>query len=58
MSLNGKYSTLIVINQQSLFSELLQQGFDQYVLELNDLLLRLVHQTAEDSQQEVPWLED
>ena len=58
MSLHGKYSTLIVIKQQSLFSELLQQGFDLCVLERNDLLLRLVHQTAEGSQQEVPWLED
>ncbi len=54
MSLHGKYSTLIVIKQQSLFSELLQQGFDLCVLELNDLLLRLIHQTAEGSQQEVP----
>lgn len=56
MSLHGKYSTLIVIEQQSLFSELLQQGLDLCVLEFDDLLLALVHQAAETGQQDVPWL--
>ncbi|MBM82561.1 MAG: hypothetical protein CMJ78_18510 [Planctomycetaceae bacterium] len=57
MSLYGKQSTLVVVEQQSLPSELLQQGLDLSVLELNDLLLTLVHKAAEDSQHDVPWLE-
>ena len=57
MSLHGKQPTLVIVDQQSLFSELLQQGFDLSVLEFNDLLLTLVHKAAEDSQHDVPWLE-
>ena len=36
---------------------LLDHDFNLSVLKLNDLLLTLVHQTAEGSQQDVPWLE-
>ncbi len=51
-------STLVIVEQQSLLSELFQQCFDLSVLELDDLLLTLVHEAAEGSQQDVPWLED
>ena len=56
--LHSKHSTLVVVEQQSLFSELFEQGFDLCVLEFDDLLLPLVHEAAESSQQDVPWLED
>ena len=58
MSLHGKHSTLVVVEQQSLLSELLQQGLDLSILKLNDLLLTLVHKAAEGRQQDVPGLED
>ena len=58
MSLHGKQATLVIVEQQSLLSELFQQGLDLGVLELNDLLLPLVHKAAEGRQQDVPWLED
>ena len=57
MSLYGKQATLVIVEQQSLFSELLQQGFDLSVLEFDGLLLSLVHNAAEGSQHDVPWLE-
>ena len=57
MSLHGEQATLGVVEQQSLISELLQQGLDLGVLELDDLLLSLVHKAAEGSQHDVPWLE-
>jgi hypothetical protein len=57
MSLHGEQSTLIVIEQQSLLSELLQQCFDLSVLEFDDLLLTLIHHATECSKQDVPWLE-
>jgi hypothetical protein len=40
-----------------IFPELLQQGFDLCVLELNDLLLPFIDHGAEGSEQDVPWLE-
>jgi len=40
--------------EQSLLSELFEQCFDLTVLELNDLLLTLVHEAVEGSQQGVP----
>lgn len=58
VSLHGKQATLVVVEQQSLLSELLQQGLDLGVLELDDLLLTLIHEATENSQQNVPWLED
>ncbi len=58
MSLNGKQATLVVVEQQSLFSELFEQGFDLCVLEFDDLLPALVRDAAETGQQEVPWLQD
>jgi hypothetical protein len=57
MSLHGKQATLVIVQQQSLFSELFPQGLDLSVLELNDLLLTLVHEAAERSQHVVPQLE-
>jgi hypothetical protein len=56
MSLHGEQSTLIVIQQQTLLSELLQQCFDLCILEFDDLLLSLVHNAAECSEQNVPWM--
>ena len=53
MSLHGKQSTLIAVKQQSLFSELLQQGVNLYVLEFAVLLLALVDKVAKTGQQEV-----
>ena len=47
-----------IVEQQSLLSDLLEQGFDLCVLEFDDLLLTLVHKAAEGRQQDVPWLED
>ena len=58
MSLHGKYSTLVVVEPQSVFSELLQQGINLSVLEFADLLLPLVHHAADSGQQDVPWLDD
>ena len=57
MSLHGEQATLVVVEQQSLFSELFEQGLDLSVLELDDLLLTLVHKAAEGGQHDVPWLE-
>ena len=58
ISLHGKYSTLVVVEPQSVFSELLQQGINLSVLEFDDLLLTLVHPAADSGQQDVPWLDD
>lgn len=58
MRLHSEQSTLVMVKQESLFSELLHQGFDLCVLELNDLLLTLVHEAAETGQHDVAWLED
>jgi hypothetical protein len=57
VSLYGEQSTLIVIEQQSLLSELLQQCFDLRILEFDDLLLPLIDHATECSEQNVPWLE-
>jgi hypothetical protein len=53
----GEQPTLVIVEQQSLFFELLQQSLDLSVLELNDLLLSLVRQAAEGSKHQMPWLE-
>jgi hypothetical protein len=57
MSLHGEQSTLIIVEQQSLLSELLQQSLDLCVLELDGLLLALIDHATECSEQNVPWLE-
>ncbi|MEO1981107.1 MAG: hypothetical protein ABGZ24_11365, partial [Fuerstiella sp.] len=57
MSLHCEESTLIVIQQQSLLSELLEQSLDLCVLELDDLLLPLIDHGAEGSEQDMPGLE-
>ena len=54
VSLHREQATLVVVEQQSLFCELFEQGFDLCVLEFDDLLLTLVHQAAETGQQGVP----
>ena len=51
VSLHGKQATLVVVEKQSLFSELLQQGLDLSVLEFDDLLLALVHNARECGEQ-------
>lgn len=58
MSLHGKLETLVVVEQQSPFEELLQQGLDLSVLELNDLLLWLSCRAQECPESNVPWLEE
>lgn len=58
MSFYSKQATLVIIQDQSLLSELFELGFDLSVLELDDLLLTLVHQAAEGIQQDMPWLKD
>ena len=57
VSLRGEQPTLVVIREQPLPAELFEQCFDLSVLELDDLLLMLVHETAEAGQQNTPWLE-
>jgi len=57
VSLYGKQSTLVVVEQQAFLSELFEQGVNLSVLELNDLLLTLVHHATEDGEQHVPRLE-
>jgi len=58
ISFHGKQATLVIVEQQSPPAELLQQGLDLSVLELDDLLLTLVYEAADTGQQNVPWLED
>lgn len=45
------------MQQQSLAAELLKQNLDLCVLELDDLLLPLIDEAAECSEQDVLWLE-
>jgi hypothetical protein len=49
--------SLAVIQQETLLSRLLQQGFDLRILELDDLLLSLIDHAAECREQNVPGLE-
>ena len=58
LSLHGRESPLVIVEQQSLLSEMIEQCFELSVLELNDLLLRLVDQAAEAGQQNVSGLDD
>lgn len=58
ISLHGKLETLVAVEQQSPFEELLQQGLDLSVPELNDLLLSLVCRAQECPELNVPWLEE
>lgn len=48
---------MVIAERQSFSTELLQQGFDLDILEVNDLLLTLVHETTDGGQQDVPGLE-
>ena len=57
VSLYGKQSTLVVIEDQSFLSKLLKQSLDLSVLELDDLLLSLFDEAAEGSEQNVLGLE-
>jgi len=45
------------VAQQKFLSELFEQGVNLSVLELNDLLLMLVHHATERGEQHVPRLE-
>ena len=58
MRFHSQYPTLVVAQQQPLLAELVQQGVDLCVLELDDLLLAFVGPAAEDGEQDVPRLED
>jgi hypothetical protein len=49
--------TLIIIEQHTFSTEFLEQGFNQGVLELNDLLLALIDEVTEYCKQNAPWLE-
>ncbi|MEO1994361.1 MAG: hypothetical protein ABGZ17_03710 [Planctomycetaceae bacterium] len=44
---------MIVVEQQSLATELLQQGFDLSILELDELPLTLVDQATDGGEQDV-----
>jgi hypothetical protein len=44
----------VIVVEQSLATELLQQSIDLSILELDDLLLTLVEETADGRQQDVP----
>ena len=57
VGLHGKQATLVVSEQQSLPSELLQDRLDLSVLELDDLLLPLVDHATEYGEQNGPGLE-
>ena len=57
MSFHSEQPTLVVVEQQALPAELLQQGFDLSVLELDDLLLPVVDQATEYGRQDVPGRE-
>ena len=57
VSLHDEQPTLVVIQEQSLFGELFEQGFDLSVLELDDLLLPMVHEAAEAGEHQMPGLE-
>ena len=57
VSLHCEEPSLVVIQQQSLPSELHQERLDLSVLELDDLLLPVVHEAAEAGQQDVPRLD-
>ena len=57
LSFHRQEPTLIVIQQQSLLFQLPEKGFDLCVLELDDLLLPLIDEPAECSEQNVLWLE-
>jgi hypothetical protein len=54
---HSQYSTLIISQQQTLLAEFLQQRLNLGVLELHDLLLKLVHENSDGGQQDVPGLE-
>jgi hypothetical protein len=56
MSLHGQQPTLVSGEQHTLPAELLQQGFDLSILELDNLLLAFVDQPTEDGEHDVPRL--
>ena len=57
VSLHCEEPSLVVIEQQSLSSELLQNRLDLSILELDDLLLPGVEQATEYGEQDVPGRE-
>jgi hypothetical protein len=56
--LHSEQPTLVVVEQQSLLSQLRQQSLDLRVLEFDDLLLTLIDHATEGSEQEVPRVEN
>lgn len=58
LAFDGQDATLIVGQQNSLLSKLLQQGLDLSVLELDDLGLSFVHPTTEHDKEEQPRAEN
>ena len=57
LSFHSQQSTLVIVEEQSLATELLQQSIDLSILELDDLLLTLVDEAADGRKQNVPRLE-
>ena len=47
LSFHSQQSTLVIVEEQSLATELLQQSIDLSILELDDLLLTLVEDAAD-----------
>ena len=54
LSFHSQQSTLVIVEEQSLATELLQQSIDLSILELDDLLLTLVEEAADGHKQNVP----
>ena len=57
MSLHDEQPTLVFIQEQSLFGELSEHGFDLSILEFDDLPLSLIDHATECSEQNVPGLD-
>ena len=51
LSFHRQQSTLVIVEEQSLATVLLQQGIDLSILELDDLLLTLVEEAADGRKQ-------
>jgi hypothetical protein len=58
MGFHSQQATLIIGKQQSLLSQLLQQGVDMGVLKLDNLMLPFVGPATDSGEQNVPRLEE
>ena len=54
LSFHSQQSSLVIVEEQSLATGLLQQGCDLGVLKLDDLLLTLVEDAADGHKQDMP----